>query len=142
MLALPGEDVEGTQRRRQDMGHTERPLPACSLWQPPWCPWILEKSVHCGDLSLNNILLSVMMQSFWETQSWRLKIKQQCGNSKTHSSAPMHPSWHTWSPQSPVALSPDPLSSSRESCSETTCRYVPAEQYHPQHLPVVDVELQ
>lgn len=131
------------QRRKQEMGRTEHPLPACSLWQLPWSQWILEKSDHCRNLSLRfNTLLSVMMQSFWETQYWQLKIKQQRGNSETNSSAPIHPSHHTWSPRSPVVLSPDPLSSSGESCAETTCKGVSAERYHPQHLPVADAELQ
>lgn len=64
------------QCHRQEMGCMEHLLSAHLLWQPLWSPWILEKSDHCGNLSLKlNILLSVMMQSFWETQSWRLKIK-------------------------------------------------------------------
>lgn len=143
-LLLPGEDAEGMPApwdsaagRRWAARST--PLSARLLWQPPWSPWILEKSDHCGNLSRKfNILLSVTMPSFWETQSWRLKIKQQCGNSETNSSAPVHPSRHAWSPQSPVTLSPDQLRSSQE----TTCKCIPAEQYHPQHLSAVDAQLQ
>lgn len=103
----------------------------CSDSHPgPWGFW--KKSDHCGNLSLKfNNLLSVRMQSFWEIQSWQLKIKQPCGNSETNSSAPVHPSQHAWSPQSPVILSPDQVQSPQESCSGSYLEMHPSRTVSP-----------
>lgn len=105
----------------------------CGFWK---------KSDHCGNLSLKfNILLSVRMQSFWEIQPWQLKIKQPCGNSETSSSAPMHPN-QPGVLKVQLYLAQMRSIVHRRTVLEATWKCIPAEQYHPQHLPAVDVELQ
>lgn len=129
----PGEDTEGTLARGTgDVVHEAPILGTFALRATLVSEDFGKKNDHCGNLSLKfNILLSVRMQSFWEIQSWQLKIKQPCGNSETNSSAPVHPSQHAWSPQSPVILSPDQVQSPQESCSGSYLEMHPSRTISP-----------